>query len=120
MLLFLDRPVAAEDPDDIILRIASGKLLAKYARILRRENLGPLSAEAIVLVAPGWKKSHDNPERVRLRDHPVHMLKIILLRLGWIIIRERCVPVRIWIAQPVLLGQHDGLDRGETFFRTVL
>ena len=83
VLVVLDRPVAAEHPDDRLVLVALAEVLAEDPRVLRREDLRPLAPLLVHLVAPRRQHRDEHPERLgRLVDDPVDVLEV-LRRSAW-------------------------------------
>ena len=111
--LVLDRAVAAEDPDDRLVAIASAEELAVGRGVLGGEDLGALAPLLVPLVAPGRQHADDQPERVGAVDHGIHVPEIALDGPGGVVVVERQVAVGVRVGE-LVLGQDDGLDDRET------
>src|SRR4051812_5952602 len=120
MRVVFDRPVAAENPDDSGVFIATPEPRAVNLRVRRRENLRSDAAPLVPLVAPRREEAHVHAECVCLRHDPVDMAEIILVGPGRIITNERCLAIRVWLVQAVELSKGDRLDHGEPLRRSLL
>ena len=113
----LDGAVAAEDPHERGVAVASAEPEAVGAGVFRREDFGTLTPGPVPLVAPGRKRPDDEPEPVREADDRVDMRPVAIRPLVGaqrILAREGEPPVGVGCAQSVELAEHDRLDGGET------
>jgi hypothetical protein len=122
-----DRPITAQDPDDIGgVLIPLPEPAAEDLGILRREDLRTDTPLLVPLVAPGREKADIHAERFRLVHDVIDMIPVIVIRavldvgLRRIVVQQRPMPICIRGVQPVQLGQRHRLNHRETVGRPVL
>ena len=79
--LGFDRPVAAENPDDVRrLFVASAKPLPVSLSISGGEHLGARASLDVPLVTPGWQKSDVDAASSRLFHDEVDVIPVVVVR----------------------------------------
>ncbi len=113
MLIGFNRPIAAEDPHDCRILVAPAQPLAVPRGRLGSEDLRPDAPLLVPLVAPGWKESHVETERIGFRDDPIHVREVPLIGLRRIGVVERRVAICVRHRQTIELRERDGLYHRE-------
>ena len=117
----LHRSVAAENPDDAGVLVASAQPLAVGLGVVGREDLGADAPFLVPLVAPRRQHADVEAQRVGALDDPVDVREVRLVRPRRIVAGERQLSLSVGVVQPVELREHYGLDdreaRSARFFR---
>ncbi len=119
--VILHGPVATQNPDDAGVLVSPAQPLAVSGGVGLVKDAGLPPLDLVVPIAPPSRQHADvEAKEVGLRDDPIHMFEVFLVRPGGVAADQRELAVSIGVVQPVKLGEHHGLNHGEAFPGTVL